>query len=129
MKQNEGESRADHYRLSTFYTMKLTFATFSMLISIASARNYTRCGARTPSQWHLKQLKVKDSETNSRLEPINITTYIHVVTTPSKKASVTPEMLINQMQVINDAYSEIGISFIPADVDLTVNKEWASAAL
>ncbi|EME81335.1 uncharacterized protein MYCFIDRAFT_38561 [Pseudocercospora fijiensis CIRAD86] len=105
--------------------MNLTLVTLFTLISVAFCRNYTRCGTRTPPQWHLKQLKVVDSETNSRLEPIEITTYVHVVTTPSKKTSVTPEMIVTQMQIMNDAYSQIGISFTLGDFDLTVNKQWA----
>ncbi|KXT02297.1 hypothetical protein AC578_249 [Pseudocercospora eumusae] len=129
MKQNQGLPRADNFRFATISMMRLTFATLFTLISIACARNYTRCGTHTPPEWHLEQLKVVDSETNSRLGPINITTYVHIVTTPSKKTSVTPEMLMNQMQVMNDAYSQIGIFFTVADVDLTINKEWASAAL
>lgn len=61
--------------------------------------------------------------------PINITTYMHVLSTTAKAGTVTPAMATAQLAALNFAYNPIGITFVPgADPTFTINDAWAVAA-
>lgn len=60
-------------------------------------------------------------------QAISVDTYVHIVTTSAKEGQYTRAMAQEQMSVMNDAYSAMGISFNTVSIDITVNNAWAAA--
>ncbi|KAF2168318.1 hypothetical protein M409DRAFT_21755 [Zasmidium cellare ATCC 36951] len=97
---------------------------------LAAAEGLTRCGTAEPGD----ALKVELNEAYfskvaevSRVDEREINTYVHVVTSKAKRSMYTKEMVQEQMEVMNDAYAPVGITFLTKSINFTINDDWAAA--
>ncbi|KAF7187653.1 Extracellular metalloprotease [Pseudocercospora fuligena] len=112
----------------------------------SAGSNITRCGnyALSSSQKAELDAAVSNRTMVASAATRNVDTYVHVVTSQSKKDDYTKEMVENQMKVMNEAYASMGFSFstyvvndylqdgtlltiLSAGVDFTVQGDWAAA--
>ncbi|PHH77564.1 hypothetical protein CDD82_3460 [Ophiocordyceps australis] len=93
------------------------------------------CGAPAPAEMHInmtKSLMERQAGLNERRQvssgQINIDTYLHVVSVDEslEGGNLYPDLLHNQMRILNEQYAPAGISFTLRDIDWTYNPDWAT---
>jgi len=57
----------------------------------------------------------------------NIPVYVHQIRSTTGTGTVSPQMIANQVTVLNQAYAPAGFSFTLTAQDTTVNNAWATA--
>ncbi len=113
--------------------MRTSLLTITGLLASAFAQyDGARCGAPNPSAALIaeagNQLAEEDAGRGDTLfQPINVTTYIHVVTTQAAANNYTQTQLNDQIAYMNDAYGPWNITFSLASTDFTVNELWANS--
>ena len=118
-------------RASTLFTLACTACT-----ALAHANfDGSRCGAPEPPKALVKeaqkQLVLEDSGRDDTLfNPINVTVYMHVVTTNASANNFTQKMLEDQLVYMNTYYNpwNISLHFGVNGTDFTVNDAWAFAS-
>lgn len=124
--------------LRSFYptssTMKFSsFSLAAVAASLASAE-YHRCAVESPPAEQITALNEAArlgaaKQEISRVAARNVPVYVHVVSTQAKRSRYTQAQVNNQIAVMNDAYSGMGITFSLKSTDFTVNAQWAAADL
>ncbi|PHH63348.1 hypothetical protein CDD81_6045 [Ophiocordyceps australis] len=119
------------------YISSLFFmASAAMAASLGSKEDVPfGCGAPAPAEMHInmtKTLRAREVGLNERRQvnsgQINIETYVHVVSADQslEGGNLPPDLVQNQMRIMNQQYASTGISFTLRDIDWTYNPDWAT---
>lgn len=112
--------------------MKFQSLFLAAFAGIAVAQELTRCGTVEPDeglQAELNEAFVSRPASTNTTKARSVDTYVHVVTSASKRSKYTQAMVEEQMEVMNDAYQTLGVTFNTVSINFTINEAWASAAM
>lgn len=87
--------------------------------------------AKVESFWagYEPEVSIATVKTKPRTTPVNIRTYVHIVSTRAKRNSYPLAMIRNQVNVLNKAWAPWGYKFTLTATTRTINDAWATTSM